>query len=921
MVGMQRRAEARPGEAGAETRPGQAGAQARPGQAGAESRPGAVQSDLRPGRRGVLRVYLGAAPGVGKTYAMLSEGRRRQARGTDVVVAIVETHGRRRTAELLDGLELAPRRTVDHRGTSQHELDLSWLLQRRPQVALVDELAHTNLGGSDEVDAHRKRWQDVNTLLDAGIDVVSTVNVQHLESLNDVVAEITGIRQQETIPDEVVRSADQIELVDMAPEALRKRLAHGNVYPQEKVDTALSNYFRVGNLSALRELALLWLADRVDAGLADYRAQHGIDRPWPARERVVVSLAGGPEGETLLRRGARIAQRGVGGELIAVHVSRGDGLVARQAGNLEAQRALTERLGGSFHRIVGDDIAEAITDFARGANATLIVIGASSKRPWQSLFVGSVSNAVVTGAGDAIDVHVVTHERARRGSLPRRKDVLSRRRRVLGWIAAVLAPAILVGVQSLSLTAAGLTTDALVTIAITVGVALLGGLWPAIVAAVWGSLLLNWFLTPPLHTITIASPENALALLITVVVGASVASVVDIAARRSHQARRANADAEILSILAGSVVRGQDTVDAILGQLRSTFGMDSVSLLERDDERSPWRLVQHAGEPACTTPQQGDTEVRVTPTLSLVLRGPDLDGGSRRVLEAFAAQATVVLERERLQRRAEEARRLEAGDAMRRTLLAAVSHDLRTPLASIKASVTSLQQHDVDFSPEDREQLVEMVQHATVQLERLVDNLLDMSRLQSGTARARSEPISVDEVVWRAVALLPQHRVRVEVDESLPLIITDPGLLERTLGNVVENADKYAPADSMITITAEPVPLTADRPMIEIRVVDHGPGVPDDAKLRMFDSFQQVGDRRRAGGLGLGLAVARGFAEAVGGTLRAEDTPGGGLTMVVTVPAQSDPHQVTRPEPADRSTISQVGPPPDGEKLITGERR
>ncbi|SDT30288.1 ATP-binding protein [Microlunatus soli] len=840
--------------------------------------------------RGVLRVYLGAAPGVGKTFAMLSEGRRRRDRGSDVVVALVETHGRPHTAELLDGLEVTDRCRVEHRGTTHFELDVEAVLRRRPEVVLVDELAHTVIG---DPAGPTKRWQQVDRLLAAGIDVISTVNVQHLESLNDVVAEITGIRQQETIPDEVVRAADQIELVDMSPEALRRRLAHGNVYHADKVDAALSHFFRVGNLGALRELALLWVADRVDAGLAQYRAQHGIDQPWPARERVIVALAGGPEGETLLRRGARIAQRGVGGELIAVHVGRSDGLLPGQAGNLEAQRALTERLGGSFHRIVGDNIAEAITDFARGANATLIVIGASSKRPWQSLFVGSVSNAVVTGAGEAIDVHVVTHDRARRGSLPRRKDLLGLRRRVAGWIAAIIVPAALVAAESLAITSIGLTTEAVLTIAVTVGVALLGGLWPAIVAAVWGSLLLNWFRTPPLHTITIASPGNALALLITVVVGAAVASVVDIAARRSNQARRAGRDAEILSILAGSVVRGEDTVAAILEQLRTTFKMTSVSLVERDDPRSAWRSVQQTASPAADPtgspagvdrPAQDDIEIRVTPTLGLVLRGPDLDGGSRRVLEAFAAQATVVLERERLRQRAEEAGRLEAGDAMRRTLLAAVSHDLRTPLASIKASVTSLQQRDVDFSPEDHDQLLQMVQQSTVQLERLVDNLLDMSRLQSGTARPRSQQISVDEVVWPALASVPATRVRVEVDETLPLIITDPGLLERALGNIVENAVRHTPDDTVITITARLDPTTGDRPMIEIRVVDHGPGVSDDAKERMFDSFQQVGDRRRAGGLGLGLAVARGFSEAVGGRLTAEDTPGGGLTMVISVP-------------------------------------
>lgn len=867
----------------------------------------------------MLRVYLGAAPGVGKTYAMLSEGHRRQDRGADVVVGLVETHGRQHTAALLDGLEIVPRLRVERRGTVHHELDVAAILRRRPDVALVDELAHTVVSpesdgndtddtDSDDTDdtdgdgagrppAATKRWQQVEELLEAGIDVVSTVNVQHLESLNDVVANITGVRQRETIPDEVVRAADQIELVDMSPEALRRRLAHGNVYPADRVDAALAQYFRVGNLSALRELALLWVADRVDAGLAEYREQHGIDRPWPARERVVVALAGGPEGETLLRRGARIAQRGVGGELIAVHVGRSDGLVAGQAGMLEAQRALTERLGGSFHRIVGDDIAEAITDFARGANATLIVIGASSKRPWQSLFVGSVSNAVVTGAGEAIDVHVVTHERARHGRLPRRPDLLGRRRRILGWIAALALPAAMVAGESLAFTSLGLATEAILTIAVTVGVALLGGLWPAIVAAVWGSLLLNWFRTPPVHTVTIASPENALALLITVLVGAAVASVVDVAARRSQQARRAGRDAEILSILAGSVVRGEDTVAAILDRLRSTFAMDSVSLLERIDGHARWRLVQSSGRPTCDSPHQADSEIRVTPTLSLALRGPALDGGSRRVLEAFAAQASVVLERQRLRERAEEARRLEAGDAMRRTLLAAVSHDLRTPLASIKASVTSLLQSDVDFSPDDHDQLLRMVQHGADQLERLIDNLLDMSRLQSGTARPQTHPVGLDEVIWPAVSPITASspgRIRVEVDESLPLIMTDPGLLERALGNVVENADRYAPPGSPIMITTGTVSPPADPPQVEIRVVDHGPGVPDDAKQRIFDSFQQVGDRRRAGGLGLGLAVARGFVEAVGGTLAAEDTPGGGLTMVITVPAAAD---------ADRSRL------------------
>ena len=299
--------------------------------------------------RGRLRIYLGAAPGVGKTVAMLSEGARRKARGTDVVVGVVETHDRAHTAAMLDGLEIVPRRTVPHRGATITEMDLPAVLARHPQVVLVDELAHTNAPGSE----HHKRWQDIEALLAAGIDVISTVNIQHLESLNDAVEDITGIVQQETVPDAVVRAADQIELVDMSPEALRRRMAHGNVYKAEKVDAALSNYFRVGNLSALRELALLWLADRVDEGLDRYRHAHDIDATWPTRERIVVAVSGGPESEALVRRGARIAARGAGGELVVLYVARSDGLAGAPLDSVAAVRRLTEEVGGGFHTISG----------------------------------------------------------------------------------------------------------------------------------------------------------------------------------------------------------------------------------------------------------------------------------------------------------------------------------------------------------------------------------------------------------------------------------------------------------------------------------------------------------------------------------------------------------------------------------------
>ena len=362
------------------------------------------------GERGELRIYLGAAPGVGKTYAMLGEAHRRLQRGSDVVVGLVETHGRPRTAELLDGLEALPRREVGYRGTRFEELDVAAVLARAPEIAVVDELAHTNVPGG----RHEKRWQDVEDLLAAGIDVLTTVNVQHLESLNDVVETITGVPQRETVPDEVVRAADQVELVDLTPEALRRRMAHGNVYTADKVDAALGNYFRVGNLTALRELALLWLAGKVDDQLDRYRADHGIASTWETRERVVVALTGGAEGDTLVRRAARIAARNSGADLLAVHVTRSDGLTGADPANLSRQRALVESLGGTYHQIVGDDVPQAMLDFARAENATQLVLGASRRGRLAQLLSRGIGVTVTAHSG-SIDVHMVTHEQVGRG--------------------------------------------------------------------------------------------------------------------------------------------------------------------------------------------------------------------------------------------------------------------------------------------------------------------------------------------------------------------------------------------------------------------------------------------------------------------------------------------------------------------------
>ncbi|MGW0195665.1 DUF4118 domain-containing protein [Nonomuraea sp. NPDC003201] len=839
--------------------------------------------------RGRLRVYLGAAPGVGKTYAMLCEGRRGMERGRDVVVGFVETHGRARTAALLEGMEVIPRRTLVYRGATFTELDVDAVIERKPKIALIDELAHTNVPGSGNV----KRWQDIDDILDAGIDVISTVNIQHLESVNDVVQEITGIPQRETVPDEVVRRADQVELVDMSPEALRRRMAHGNVYMPEKVDAALSNYFRVGNLTALRELALLWVAGKVDDQLDRYRAEHGIATTWETRERVVVALTGGPEGDTLVRRAARIAARTKGADLLAVHVTSADGLAGGDPANLARQRTLVESMGGTYHQVVGDDIPQALLDFARGVNATQLVLGASRRGRFAQIFSRGVG-VETTALSGSIDVHMITHEEAKQGRRrpERSRAALTRKRRLTGWALAVAGMPLLTALLAPFRDVLSLPSEILFFLCLTVGVALAGGMWPAVTAAVGGSLLLNWYFTPPLGEFTINDPENLFALVVFVLVAAAVSSIVDLAARRTRQAARASADAEALSTLAGHVLRGEAALPSLLGRLRETFGLDSVTLLERlgeptpDDQSEPaaWRIIATTGQTPCTNPGAADTDVQISDRLVLAARGRLLDASDRRVLEAFAAEAAVALRQERLEEEAEQAKPLAEADKMRTALLAAVSHDLRTPLAAAKASVDSLRSSDIDWSPQDRDELLDTAHESLGRLDRLVENLLDMSRLQAGVLGLSLQPVALEEVVPRAIDDLGSLRDRVEGDISieLPEIVADPALLERVLVNLMTNAVRYSPAGRKVLITA-----SWHDEQVEIRVIDRGPGIPPEARDRVFQPFQRLGDRDNGTGVGLGLALSRGLTEAMGGTLIPEETPGGGLTMTVQMPISS----------------------------------
>ena len=836
-------------------------------------------------KRGELRIYLGAAPGVGKTYAMLGEAHRRIGRGTDVVAAVVETHGREQTAQQLAGIEVIPPHYIEYRGGRFPELDVAAVLARRPEVVLVDELAHTNTPGSKNT----KRWMDVEDLLDAGITVLSTVNVQHLESLNDVVAQITGIEQQETVPDEVVRGAAQVELVDITPEALRRRLSHGNVYAAERVDAALSNYFRRGNLTALRELALLWLADQVDTALNKYRADNKITKTWEARERVVVAVTGGPESETLVRRASRIASRS-SAELMILHVARGDGLSGVSAPQMGRIRELAAGQGATVHTVAGGTsggVPAALLDFARQVNATQLVIGTSRRSRWARTFEEGIGARVVQESGK-IDVHMVTHAEA--GNSVSNASVTPRRRRVIAWLAAVLVPSLIcvvaVVVLDSYLSVAGDTALFFVGV---LAVALFGGVVPAVFCAALSGLLLNYYLTAPLHTFTISDPDSAVTEAVLLTMAIAVAALVDRAARRSREAKIASREAELLTLFSGSVLRGADLA-ALLEKVREAYSQRAVSLVRVRDGNS--QLVASAGDDPHHSIDSADTAIEVgDDEFWMLMAGRSLPAGDLKVLTAVAKQAAGQVRQHELTEEAGKAHAIEKADNLRRSLLSAVSHDLRTPLAGAKAAVSSLRSTDVSFSPHDTAELLATVEESIDQLRALVDNLLDSSRLAAGVVRPELTPVFLDEVVQRALLSIGRgatgfgarglDRIKVDIKphDGGSVVVAEAGLLERVLANLIDNSLRHAPG-SPVRVNAGRV---GDR--VLINVVDEGPGVARSDTDQLFEPFQRLGDSNNALGVGLGLSVARGFTEAMGGTITATDTPGGGLTVVVDLPA------------------------------------
>jgi two-component system, OmpR family, sensor histidine kinase KdpD len=825
-----------------------------------------------------LRIYLGAAPGVGKTCAMLGEAHRRLGRGTDVVAAVVETHGRKKVAELIEGIEVIPPHYLSYRGTLFPELDVEAVLRRRPEVALVDEYAHSNIPGS----VNSKRWQDIETLLDAGITVISTLNIQHLESLNDVVAQITGVEQHETVPDEIVRKAAQIELVDITPEALRRRLAHGNVYPSERIDAALSNYFRAGNLTALREIALLWLADQVDSALAKYRADKKITDTWEARERVVVAVTGGPESETLVRRASRIASRS-SAQLMVVHVVRGDGLSGVSPKEMGKVRELAASLGATVHIVVGDDVPTALLDFARETNATQLVLGTSRRSRWARLLGEGIGAATIKDSGK-IDVHMVTHEQANRGlSLA---PISPRARQIVSWVAAITVPWGILAITTRwfdpTLDIGGKTA---IFFAGVIAVALFGGVAPAVLAGMLSGALLVYFIAEPRYSFAVDNPSNAVTIVVLLGVAMAIAVLVDAAASRAREARRATQEAELLALFASSVLRGADLA-TLLERVREAYSQRAVCVVREVDGRQV--SVASVGKNPCATVDSADTAVKVgDEEFWMLMSGRALTGRDRRVLGVVATQAAGLIKQGELAAEAGKVQSLAQADELRRLLLSALGHDLRTPLTAAKAAVSSLRAEDVWFSPEDTAELLATVEESIDQLSSLVANLLDSSRLAAGVVRPQLSEVYLEEVVQRALVSIGKRTTvfgrgsldRVKVELGGTVAMADAGLLERVLANLVDNALRYAP-ESMVRINAGQV-----GGRVLINVVDEGPGVAKGAAEQMFEPFQRLGDTDNTTGLGLGLSVAKGFVEAMGGTIQATDTPGGGLTILVDLEA------------------------------------
>jgi two-component system sensor histidine kinase KdpD len=867
--------------------------------------------------RGKLRIFLGSAPGVGKTYEMLTQGRHRRLEGIDVVVGVVETHGRQETEALTKGFEIIPKKRGLYKGRVVAEMDLDAILQRKPGLVLVDELAHTNIAGS----RHPKRYLDVEELLASGIDVFTTVNIQHIESLNDVIAQITRIHVRETIPDAVLDEADEIELVDLTADDLLKRLREGKVYVKAQAERALGHFFSPGNLTALRELALRKVAQHVDRDMVDYMHAHAIGGPWPASERILACISDHPSAAELVRRTRRIAGA-LKAEWTALHIEgpRHATLPEATKDRIADTLRLAERMGGQAASLPGRDIGEAILTYARRNNVTQIIIAKSERPPWFEIFHGSVVRDLIRNSG-AISVTAIS---PRGESVPAKSvNTAARRERIVwrGYLLSALAVAGTIGVamvmNAVSIRALG--SLGMVFLVPVLTSAVFFGRRTAFVTALLSVMAYNFFFLPPLYTFTISDPNNWLSFSVLLFVGIFAGNLAArVRAQADLAAGRATAMTELYRFTGklAAIARLDDILWAAAFQMASMLKTNVVVLLPNagtksleirgafppDDELNDqdlaaatwcWEHGQPAGRNSETLPGARRLFLPMRTGQGLVavaglqredersLFTPD----ERRLLDALLDQTALAVERSKLVEQVDEAQVLAEADKLRVAMLTSLSHDLRTPLASILGAATSLIADRELYDIKQTDELLATIREEGERLDRFVGNLLDMSRLEAGALGAKPEIMDVMELVDASLKRLKRRLsadiVTLDIPDDLPLVSADPLLTEQALVNLLDNAVKYAPVRSNIHVRAE-----AKETKILLTVEDEGPGIPEEALPLIFDKFYRAkASDSRIAGTGLGLAVARGFVEAFGGSLDAANrTERSGARMTISLP-------------------------------------
>ena len=867
--------------------------------------------------RGKLKIFLGAAPGVGKTFEMLEAAQAKRREGVDVAIGIVETHGRRETEALIVGLAAVPRRRVDYKGRALDEMDLDAILARRPKLVLVDELAHSNAPGS----RHPKRYLDVEELLAASIDVYTTLNIQHVESLNDVVAQITRIRVRETVPDSILDRADDIEVVDLAPEDLIQRLKDGKVYLPQQAERAVRHYFQPGNLTALRELALRRTAQRVDQQMRSYMRAHAISGPWAAGERVLVCVSEDPACAGLIRYTKRLADRlDAPWTALYVETARYHRLDERERDRIADCLRLAEKLGGAAITVPGARIVEEVAGYAEANNITHIVIGKSERSRWFEIVHGSIVHDLVRRSGN-ISVHVIagTADEAvppktvQTQAAPASLDPRA-------YIATIGIVGVALGIGLFLQQFLNVANIALVFLTAVLVSAIRFGLFPSLFACLVSVLAYNFFFLPPIYTFTIADPENVVALFFFLVV-AVIAS--NLAGRTRNQVLTARSRARTTEALFAfsRKLAGIGTLDDLLwvtvSQIALMLKLRVVLLLPEGDglavragyppedqldeadlaaARWSWAHNRAAGRGADTLPgarwlflpfRTGRGAVGVL-GIERDEPGPLLTPDGRRLLDALADQAALAIERITLAEAIDRARVMAETERLRAALLTSISHDLRTPLATIIGSLTSLRSYGASYDDKTRDEFMATIQAEAERLNRFIGNLLDMTRLEAGAIDLKPELADLAEIVGtalqRTAKLLAAHRVVIEIDPDMPMLRTDYLLLEQALFNLLDNAAKYAPAGSRVLIRGR-----RDGGSVLVEIVDEGPGIPAQELERIFDKFYRVQaqDRQRAG-TGLGLPICRGFVEALGGTISAGNRrDGSGAVFAIRLPTAS----------------------------------